>query len=474
MNHAPDFNNQRKKMSRNQRDTSLALMTAALLGLTAMLAAAVLWLVSRVQQSTSHDAATSTVLTQGAKVAATLATHPAVTNAESAESARWEGLAGVVDGMHTVENNIEYVSVVRNGVTVFHHSTSPLDGLAAERPTITGVVARTRLSQKRISVRGQSVPVVVFSRDVHTADGTPVTMEVGVRHEAVGSREAATSTAVTAMFQVALATVVTSLLACMGILAWMIRREIQRQEQRRREEHLAFSGVLANGIAHDFRNPMSSLRLDVQMIEKEVGLDANMRRDRVISLASRIRGTMDRMDKVFQEFLYLSRPAEDGRETVDLRALVRECVDIMAPRFEHAGVSPKVEMPDTPVPVSVHQSSLKRALVNILNNAEQFAGANGSVRVLASVAGGQARLDVCDSGPGIPASERKKVFDMFYTTRPEGTGLGLYLAKSAVERSGGTIEALDAPGGGTCVRILLPLAGTPPRGHNEIAQELPK
>lgn len=447
-------------MSWTPRNTSLALMTAALVGLTAMLATAVLWLVNRVQQETSHTEATRTVLNLGGKVAAILSAHPAVTNFDASDRVSWDGLTGLVDGMHAAENNIEYVSVIRNGVTVFHRPTSSLDSSTTDHPVAAEAGGRTHLTQKRISVRGESVPVVVFSREVRTADATPAIVEVGVRHEAVGNREAATSAAVTAMFRVAMATVVTALLACMATVAWMIRRELRWQEQRRREEHLAFSGVLANGIAHDFRNPMSSLRLDVQMLEKEVAQDAGMRRDRVVSLASRIRGTMERMDKVFQEFLYLSRPESNAHEPADLRVLVRECLDIMAPRFEHAGVGPTVDMPDTPVPVAVHPASLKRALVNVLANAEQFAGSDGSVRVAIAVAREHARLDVCDSGPGIPAADRKRVFDMFFTTRPEGTGLGLYLARSAVERSGGTIEALEAPGGGTCVRIVFPLAAT--------------
>jgi signal transduction histidine kinase len=446
-------------MIRKQRNNSLVTMTAVLVGLTAMLAAAVLWLVTRVQQETSHTVATRNLLAQGGRAVAILAAHPAVTNAETAGGAALDSLSELVDGLHALENSIEYVSVVRGGVTVFHRPTSPVDGSAAEHGPLARTNGRTRLLQKRISVRGESVPVVVFSREIKTGESVPVAVEVGVRHEAVGSRQAATSSAVTAMFRVALATVVTALLGCMAIVAWLMGREFRREEQRRREEHLAFSGVLANGIAHDFRNPMSSLRLDIQMLEKEVADDAaNMRRDRVVSLASRIRSTLDRMDKVFQEFLYLSRPEDGGRERADLCALVRECLDIMAPRFEHAGVVPQAELPAAPVPVSVHTSSLKRALVNILANAEQFAGHAGAVRVAVSAARDRARIDISDSGPGIPLSERRRVFDMFYTTRPEGTGLGLYLAKSAVERSGGTIAVVDGRGKGACMRIELPLA----------------
>ncbi|HPS52788.1 MAG TPA: histidine kinase dimerization/phospho-acceptor domain-containing protein, partial [Phycisphaerae bacterium] len=95
---------------------------------------------------------------------------------------------------------------------------------------------------------------------------------------------------------------------------------------------------------HDFRNPMSSLRLDAQMLEKEAGRGAEARADRMAALAGRMRHTLDRMEKVFQEFLALARPGETAPERLDLGACARECVEMLAPRFEASGVVPDVRL----------------------------------------------------------------------------------------------------------------------------------
>jgi signal transduction histidine kinase len=243
----------------------------------------------------------------------------------------------------------------------------------------------------------------------------------------------------------------------------MMRREVQREKLRREQEHLAFSGGLANGIVHDFRNPMSSMRLDVQMLEKEAARGPECRMARVAELVIRIRETLDRMDKVFREFLYLAKPVSDLAERMDLGVCIRDCLDLLAPRFDQAGVRVEAELPGPgALEVVAHEVALRRAFVNVLMNAEQFSTRGSVVRVRAGVEDGAAVLDVLDSGPGISRLARKRIFEMFFSTRPGGTGLGLFLARAAVERSGGTIEAWNRPEGGACFRIRLPRAEPPP------------
>jgi signal transduction histidine kinase len=125
--------------------------------------------------------------------------------------------------------------------------------------------------------------------------------------------------------------------------------------------------------------------------------------------------------------------------------------------MEQAGLQVNVSIEDG-LAVMAFESSLQRALLNVLTNAEQFSKPGGEVRVVATRADGHAVVDVLDNGPGIPPADRARIFDLFVTTRPEGTGLGLYLAKTAVERCGGTIRAGERPGGGSCFRITVPLA----------------
>jgi signal transduction histidine kinase len=226
--------------------------------------------------------------------------------------------------------------------------------------------------------------------------------------------------------------------------------------------------MLANGIVHDFRNPMSSLRLDAQLLEKETAKGAAGRTERVAELSCRMRTTLDRMDKVFQEFLYVSRPASDEVERFDLVACVRDCATMLAARYERKRLQFELQPPPAPVLVSGRRSAVQRALLNVMTNAEQFSPENGVVTVRVGERSGRGVVEVGDQGPGIPQAQRSRVFDLFYSSRPEGTGLGLFLAKTALEGQGGSIRIEDAPGGGALVLIELPLAerGSEPKGAN--------
>ena len=112
--------------------------------------------------------------------------------------------------------------------------------------------------------------------------------------------------------------------------------------------------------------------------------------------------------------------------------------------------------------VTVYPFALRRALLNVLVNALQFAPKGSEVEIALGAAHGRITIEVRDRGPGIPAEQRERIFEMFVTTRPEGTGLGLFLARTAIQRCGGTIEALPRPGGGTIIRITLQPASTVP------------
>jgi signal transduction histidine kinase len=125
---------------------------------------------------------------------------------------------------------------------------------------------------------------------------------------------------------------------------------------------------------------------------------------------------------------------------------------------EQAGVSFKTNLQDALPRAAAFPFALRRALLNVLMNAIQFAPKGSEITVTLAHCGASVVTDVLDRGPGIPADMRKRVFDMFVTGRPEGTGLGLFLARTAIRRCGGDIQALARTGGGADIRITLPVA----------------
>jgi len=435
--------------------TPLIITTALSVLLIAAMAGGTLLILRRMHDRAADEAAAETVIRRGQSMVSHLISQPLSSGTETDPD--WSPFTRVVRNLHAVERGLQYVSVSRDGMVVFHEQTLPPDG--AGQPDETAGTADTpgiAMRRELLQTGPELVPVVVFEAETETSNGV-LHVEVALRKEIV-SREARTAgSAISSMFRLSLLTVCIAFGLCVVLVVTMMRREIRHEALRAEQEHLAFSGMLANGIVHDFRNPMSSLKLDAQMMERELGRAGDARPERIAALAGRLRHTLDRMDEVFKAFLFVSRPDTAERTDMDIAACVRDAVATLASRLERNRLHADIRAPEKPLHVSVFAASLRRALVNILTNAIDFSPAGGVISILIEGKDGGAVVEITDQGPGIPTADRRRVFDMFVTTRPEGTGLGLFLAKTAIERSGGTISIADRPPNtGACIRITLP------------------
>ncbi len=424
--------------------------------LIAAMAGGMLLILRQLHDRAAAESAAETVLQRGQTMVSHLISQtPATSNGNATD---WSRFSHLVRNLYTVERGLQYVSVTRDGMVVFHEQTSPPDGIGHRDSDGHPPAAVPGISMHRELLQDgpDRVPVVVFSSNADTTNGT-LHVEVALRKDAVSREARAAGSAISSMFRLSLLTVCIAFGLCILLVVLMMRREMRHEALRAEQEHLAFSGMLANGIVHDFRNPMSSLKLDAQMLEKEVGQDGQARPERIAALAGRMRHTLDRMDEVFKAFLYVSRPDTAERTTIDMAACVRDSVATLASRLERGRIRVAIEAPDTPLHITAFAASLRRALVNVLTNAIDFSPAGGEISIHMAMSGDTATVEITDQGPGIPPADRQRVFDMFMTTRPEGTGLGLFLARAAIERSGGSIAIADRPPGtGACVRITLP------------------
>ena len=441
--------------SLGNRRISFAWTAGAGVALIAALAVGGLVVLQRWHSQAAHQAAAQAVAERGQWLAMSLALRAAAA-AEAEDAEGWREFSGLLRSLREVEGELEHVAVRRGGVTLFQeHADDSRPVPDAGDFHFGGPVA---IGRQLLTAGGDAIPVVTFSVAVTNPRTEAVTLELGLRRRAVEREEWPAARAIDSLYRLSLATIGACFAVCLALVAGMVRREERRERARRREEHLAFSGVLANGIVHDFRNPMSSLRLDAQMLEKEAGRGGEARAGRIAELAGRMRHTLDRMEKVFQEFLTLARPGEEPAGRLDLAACARECVEMLAPRFEASGVASEVRAGGEGLIARASGAAVKRALLNVLVNATQHAGPGGRVGVEVSRQGSRIRLDVSDTGPGIPKEARERVFEMFYTTRPQGTGLGLFLARTAVEQNGGTLVVAEPDGGGARLRMEFPAA----------------
>lgn len=421
-----------------------------------LLAGAGLYFLKKTHDRQTRLAATEFVLNRGVLLMNTVCAMEGVSSTNATREA-WKSLSDTADAIFDVRPDVQSLSIMRDGVTVFHRQSQGFEtALATNGISAVPGEAETLMAGSTLEIGGELQPVFVFSRAISSPDGKATVVEATVKRGAVGQAEQTARKAVSSLFLFSMVLLILSFSACAGVLVLAVLRDRRREERSRQEEHLTFSGVLANGILHDFRNPMSAVRLDAQMLEREMQREGGFRPERVTELSGRISRTMTRMDKIFHEFLFLAKPADEKPEVVHLGHVIKECIDTLSPRIEQAEVQVQVNSAEGLPGAEAYPFAIRRAFLNVLVNALQFAPKGSAVDVIVTHKESVLVTEILDRGPGIPEQSLKKIFDLFVTTRPEGTGLGLFLARTAIQRCKGTIEALPREGGGTCIRIVLP------------------
>ena len=437
----------------------LAAITAALILLIAGLAGANLWFLVKVYEQGVRSTATLSVLQYGTLLTKHLARQPFLQTAQPAP-ADSDQFSRAVDLLQHIEPGLEYVTITENNIVIFHReSTPPTTTSQNETPSQPASDERTRISPKKMFIGSNIVPVITFTRKLTPNDGRERNLQIALKKEVVEREQAGASTAITAMFHLSLITMAVSLGLCLLAIIWLVRRELGWERRRGQDEHLAFAGAVASSIIHDFRNPMSAMRLDAQLLQQEATKEAAAcRPQRMNELATRINTTIDRLDILLLEFLLIAKPEVVERERFDINTCLHDCLDLLKLRFEKAGIRIETVLTDQTLPIRGYPVQFKRALLNILNNAEHFSPAGSAVTIRTRLEDAIAVVEIADEGPGIPAKDRRRIFDLFVSHRPGGTGIGLALTKTAVENCGGEVSVRPGPHGkGSCFVIRVPL-----------------
>jgi two-component system sensor histidine kinase HydH len=232
--------------------------------------------------------------------------------------------------------------------------------------------------------------------------------------------------------------------------------EVRRlQAKMRQAEKLAAVGQMAATVAHEIRNPLSSLKGFAQLFREkfepgsaEAGYASLMVRE------------VDRLNRTITDLLFFSRPLQLTRLSVEIGGILKETLRLLQRDFEGSGQ--RVEWSGkNGIAVGADRDQISRAFLNILLNAHQAAGEGGGISVrIETVEEGWCRIAFTDSGPGMSPEEIARAFEPFYTTRDKGSGLGLAIVKKIVELHDGMVSIDSSPGRGTTVVVDLPVAGT--------------
>jgi len=222
-------------------------------------------------------------------------------------------------------------------------------------------------------------------------------------------------------------------------------------------KHLATVGTMSAQIAHQLRNPLTSIQLYVQLLEDDLrkadGPSAAEAFDLLDLVLNELRSLVEITDNYLQ---YARLPALEAAP-LDLNPAVGELVRFLRPEFARNGITVSARLQDGLAPVAGDRRLLRLALMNLLKNAAEAMGPGGRLRVKTCQQNGAVEIHVADTGPGIAAADLERIFEPFYTTKDSGSGLGLSLSRQIVEKHDGSLACQSMVGVGTTFVVKLPV-----------------
>jgi PAS domain S-box-containing protein len=220
-------------------------------------------------------------------------------------------------------------------------------------------------------------------------------------------------------------------------------------------ERLAALGRITAGVAHEVKNPLNSMRLWLENLKESLPPEPDSGSQQAVQVLDK---EIDRLDAVVKRFLDFTRPMDVRLEATQLADILKEVIEIAKPQLQKSKILTAQLLPIDVPEVYVDRALLKQAVLNLVLNAVDAMPSGGQLRLMLSRRGEMAEITVGDTGKGIPVENRQKIFQLFFTTRPGGSGIGLASTFRIVQLHNGSIDFTTEVGRGTTFRIELPLA----------------
>ena len=237
------------------------------------------------------------------------------------------------------------------------------------------------------------------------------------------------------------------------------RRMVRLQRRARQAERLAELGTLTGGLAHEIKNPLSTVQLNLQLLREDLDPD-DPGHARVVRRLGTVQKETSRLRDILDDFLRYAGKLELHKQPTDVNNLLEELVDFLTPQAQLQRVQLRLRRAEgaAPLVVPLDERHIKQTLLNFMINALQaMPEGGGEVILSARREDRRAILEVTDTGPGIDPEALPQIFDAYYSKKKGGTGLGLAIAKRLVEEHGGRVGVTSELGKGSVFRIELPI-----------------
>jgi len=222
------------------------------------------------------------------------------------------------------------------------------------------------------------------------------------------------------------------------------------EAELRRDDRLRVMGRVVAGIAHEIRNPLNSIRLTVRLLARRL-----QKHPEATEPVEIITAEIDRLDTLLKSLLAFRADDPPKIRLQPLQPIIQRTLALVEPHASESGVVLQVDTKHD-CEASVDSNLLQQALMNLLLNAIEASGDHGMVRVAIQPSDGHTEIVVEDSGPGLNAEQQERIFEAFYTTKPGGTGLGLAVTKTLLEKMGAGVECSSGTSSGARFSVVLP------------------
>jgi signal transduction histidine kinase len=228
------------------------------------------------------------------------------------------------------------------------------------------------------------------------------------------------------------------------------------RDHERLQTQYAEIATLAGGLAHEIRNPLSVITLNLDLLLEDLSEGESARERRMLQKVTALRTQCEQLERLLNDFLQFARVGKIERVPTDLNALVTEFIEFYLPQANEFGVEVSPHLATNLPNVSVDPRLFRQVLTNLSRNAQQAMPRGGVLELQTFSRGDDVVLEIIDTGEGMSPETQSKMFDTFYSTKSDGSGLGLPTVRKIVEAHGGTIQCDSELGRGTRFSISLP------------------
>ncbi len=217
---------------------------------------------------------------------------------------------------------------------------------------------------------------------------------------------------------------------------------------------------LGAGLAHEIRNPLHALRINLHVLRRAFGGHSKLSEDQLVATINDSNSAIDRLDQLMRDLLQLSDSSAGNTAQVNLVHEIQSALTLLAEDLKRDQIAVRCDLPSDMLSITMDPVRLRQSLLNLITFAQQRAGEEGTIEICVARREHGVEIHICDSGPALTANQREHLFEPFQAPVESGTGLGLALVQMNVESAGGRANWGGTAAGGSCCRVWFPLSPT--------------